>query len=84
LCLDEEGHLLVGRMEHDTPAPLVMTLTDLGCRTVLETDRGSHPPARAFRPEALSESQADSDPGLDAGTLLIAELRPAEARAYEF
>lgn len=44
MCVDESGGLLIARMEHDTPAPLAQALVDLGCRLVVEMDRGSHPP----------------------------------------
>lgn len=79
LCLDSSGHLLIGRLLHDSPAPLVLALLELGCQTVLETDRGSHSPAVSFRPEAPASS-----PPADPGTLLVAELRHASGRAYEF
>lgn len=44
MCMDEAGTLLIARMEHDTLAPLVQSLLDLGCTLVVEMDRGSHPP----------------------------------------
>ncbi len=49
MCIDEVGTLLVARMEHDTPAPLAQALLDLGCRLVVELDRGSHPPPHVER-----------------------------------
>ncbi len=44
LCIDDHGSLYFGRVTHDTPAPLVQTMLDQGCKLVAEMDRGSHDP----------------------------------------
>jgi len=44
LCIDSAGTLYVGKLEHDSIAPLVQSLLTLGCTLVVEADRGSHSP----------------------------------------
>lgn len=75
LCLDERGHLYSGSVTHDSPAPVVLALLELGCRDIVEMDRGSHSPA-VVQLEPLT--------GPSAGTALTATVRPARAHAYEF
>lgn len=48
LCV-ANGHILVGRIEHDTIAPLVATLLTEGCSLIVALDRGSHHRARVER-----------------------------------
>jgi hypothetical protein len=49
LCLDPGGTFYWGRVEHDSIAPLVQRLIDLGCTLVLEAERGSHSPSYQAR-----------------------------------
>jgi len=79
LCIDDAGYLWFGRMQHDTPAPLIQALVDLGCRHVLEADRGSQSPA--------SVERAGVEPGLAVQrpwSALVGTARPMRGRAYAF
>lgn len=49
LCIDESGTLYFGALEHDSIAPLVQSLLELGCTLVAEADRGSHSPTHRAR-----------------------------------
>jgi len=79
VCIDDAGYLWLGRMTHDTPAPLAQTLIDLGCRHVLEADRGSQSPATVER--AGHEAGVAPERPWSA---IIAHPRPARGRAYAF
>ncbi len=75
LCV-ASGYMLVGRIEHDTIAPLVATLLTEGCSLIVALDRGSHHPARVQR-------EADS-PALGVESLLRASPRELTHRGYLF
>ncbi len=49
LCIDPAGTLYFGRLDHDSIAPLVQSLLELGCTLVVEADRGSHSPTYRAR-----------------------------------
>jgi hypothetical protein len=79
VCIDESGYLWLGRMTHDTPGPLAQALLDLGCRHVLEADRGSQSPAaveRAGYEAGLRTERAES--------ALVGVARPTRGRGYAF
>lgn len=79
VCIDESGFFWLGRMTHDTPGPLAQALLDLGCRHVLEADRGSQSPAaveRAGHEAGLRAERAES--------ALVGVARPMRGRAYAF
>jgi len=79
VCIDESGYLWFGRMTHDTPGPLSQALLDLGCRHVLEADRGSQSPAlveRTGHEGGLRSERAES--------ALVGTARPARGRGYAF
>jgi hypothetical protein len=77
LCLDEQGNLLVARMQHDSSAPAARALQGLGCGLVLELDRGSHSAPFVERAGASSDVRPDSS-----ATVLYALGREPLARAY--
>ncbi len=79
LCLDDRGYLWTGRITHDSPAPLVLALVELGCETIVEMDRGSHSPA-----EAHSLNSRGAAPLSSASSFIAAITRPPQPRAYEF
>jgi hypothetical protein len=79
LCIDPTGALLVGRVTHDTIAPLASALVAEGCKLVVALDRGSHHPARVER--------AGTDAAPQWATVestLYARPRPLAPRAYVF
>ena len=49
LCVTTTGRVIVGQAEHDSSDGLVAALLKVGCRDVLELDRGSHHPAFVHR-----------------------------------
>jgi hypothetical protein len=49
LCILNDQTMYVGRMTHDSIAPLVAELLELGCSLVAEMDRGSHSPVLVER-----------------------------------
>ena len=51
LCIDEAGAFYFGSIEHDSIAPLVQSLLDVGCTLILEADRGSKSPTYLARAE---------------------------------
>lgn len=79
LCVDDHGSLWIGRMLHDTPAPLAQRLLSLGCQDVAELDRGSQAPARALRPDDEAELTAEHP-----GSFLVGRARMAGGRGYAF
>ncbi|HSC87542.1 MAG TPA: hypothetical protein VLC09_09745 [Polyangiaceae bacterium] len=79
-CLSSDGHLLVGRVEHDTVAPLVGLLLEEGCSLVVALDRGSHHPATFERGTGTAPLELTPRPE----SLLFATERPLAPRAYVF
>jgi hypothetical protein len=49
LCVTATGRVIVGQAEHDSSDGLVAALLKIGCRDVVELDRGSHHPAFVHR-----------------------------------
>ena len=49
LCVTSGGRVVVARARHDSVDPVVLALLKLGCRRVVELDRGSHHPAFVHR-----------------------------------
>ncbi|MFO7180880.1 MAG: hypothetical protein DIU78_019420 [Pseudomonadota bacterium] len=49
LCVRPSGSLVIAQIVHDSSAPLAAALLALGCRDVLELDRGSAKPAFVHR-----------------------------------
>jgi hypothetical protein len=76
LCQDDQGNLLVARLQHDSSAPAARALLALGCRLVLELDRGSH--SAPFVERTGTSAQARDD---DA-TVLHALGREPSPRGY--
>jgi hypothetical protein len=79
VCIDESGYLWLGRMTHDTPGPLAQVLLDLGCRHVLEADRGSQSPATVER-----AGHADGLAKVRAASAIVGVALPLRGRAYAF
>jgi len=79
LCMDASGALYFGQLEHDTVAPLVQSLLDLGCNLVLEADRGSHSPTYVARAQTETLPQT----GL-VQTVLYALDREMQPYTYHF
>lgn len=68
LCIDPHGNLYVARMTHDTPAPLAQSLVDVGCRLVIELDRGSRPPPLVQRADTDSPPHSGYEQSMLYGT----------------
>jgi hypothetical protein len=49
ICVTPTGRVIVGSAEHDSSDGLASALMRIGCRDVLELDRGSHHPAYVHR-----------------------------------
>lgn len=82
LCIDEQGNLLVARMQHDSSASVARALLEVGCQLILELDRGSHSAPFVERPGTPSDSRSGSLRSTDASTVLYALGRDASPRAY--
>lgn len=78
LCFDAAGHLLVGRVDLDTSAPLVEVLLSSGCSLVVALDRGSHHPAFVAR------SGVDPAPTRLDQSLLLVYRRELPTRGYHW
>lgn len=79
LCLDPAGDLLIASITHDTLAPAVQALVEMGCRLVVEMDRGSRAPPLIQR---LGSPLEPSSGHLQ--TLLYARPQGMRARTYTF
>jgi hypothetical protein len=79
MCLDKTGALLIARLEHDTPLPLVQALLDLGCDLVVDMDRGSHPPPVVWRANTEATAEATEEQ-----TFLYGFAAPLRPRTHLF
>lgn len=79
ICFDQDGNLYIGRLHHDTIAPLIHELLALGCDLVAEMDRGSHSPLLVER------AGTDTPPHLGhEQTVLYALSQEMKPKTYTF
>lgn len=79
LCITTDGGVLIAEVVHDSPAPLVTTLSALGCKTIAELDRGSKHPA------FVHLAGTDTPPlGRYEGSTLYALGRPMKSTAFRW
>ncbi len=79
LCIDPKGTFYFGFLEHDSIAPLAQTLLELGCKLVLEADRGSKSPPYQASKGAKTPPQVGW-----AETVLYAVDQEMSPPTYEF
>jgi hypothetical protein len=77
LCVNTEGKLVAGFVEHDSSSVLGLVLRDAGCAVVLDLDRGSQHAATFYR----AGTQATFPVGSE-GSLLVGLSRPMEQRSF--
>jgi hypothetical protein len=79
LCIAPEGAVIVALARHDSSDPVATALERVGCRDVVELDRGSHHPAFVQRAGSNAPPLASYDT-----SVLYALGRPMVPRAFRW